>query len=424
MCKRISRNLMLAGAVVLGALVIFTIVLATTLGSSEDPPPGAAILHVVPLVDGHNDLPWNLKVLNHNYLKSFDFEDLKNDPVWNCSSCFTDLKRLKAGKVGAQFWVAYVSCKSQYKDAVEQTLEQIDLIKRLIQKYSDHLELVTTSDGIWQAFKNKKIASLIAVEGGHSIDSRLAVLRQMYDLGVRYLTLTHSCDTPWADGSPADNVSIAPALVKEHHGGLTEFGKTVVLEMNRLGMLVDLSHVSHQTMIDAINITKSPVIFSHSSAYTLCNHHRNVRDDVLAMMARNGGIVMVNFYSDYVQCNKSRNATIDDVVAHINHIRRTSGVNHVGIGSDYDGVERMPEGLEDVSKYPDLFDRLAQIDKPKWSTEDLKKLAGLNLIRVFKEVEKVREKLATRKNELHEDQLPVQDLGSNTACRTDLNAVS
>ncbi|GFG33455.1 hypothetical protein Cfor_03523, partial [Coptotermes formosanus] len=370
----------------------------------------------------HNDLPWNLKVLNHNYLKNFSFEELKDDPVWNCTSCFTDLERLKAGRVGAQFWVAYVSCKSQYKDAVEQTLEQIDVIKRLIQKYSDHLELVTTSDGIWQAFKNKKIASLIAVEGGHSIDSRLAVLRQMYDLGVRYLTLTHTCNTPWADGSPVDNVSVSPALITEHYGGLTEFGKTVVLEMNRLGMLVDLSHVSHQTMIDAINITRSPVIFSHSSAYTLCNHHRNVRDDVLAMTARNGGIVMVNFYSNFVQCNKSKNATMDDVVAHINHIRRIAGVNHVGIGSDYDGVDRMPIGLEDVSKYPDLFDRLAQIDEPKWSTDDLKKLAGLNLIRVFKEVEKVRDKLAIKRDELHEDQLPVQDLGPNTNCRTDLNA--
>ncbi|XP_021925025.1 dipeptidase 1-like [Zootermopsis nevadensis] len=425
MSKNISRVCILSSAVVLGALVIFAIILAATLGG-EEAASGADILDIVPLIDGHNDLPFNLRTLNHNFLKNFTFEDLKNDPVWwNCSTCFTDLKRLLAGKLGAQFWVAYVPCKSQYKDAVEQTLEQIDVIKRLIQKYPDHLQLVTTADGIWEAFRKKKIGSLIGVEGGHSIDSRLAVLRQMYDLGVRYLTLTHACNTPWARASPVDNVSLTSDLNKEHHGGLTEFGKTVVLEMNRLGMLVDLSHVSHQTMIDAISITKSPVIFSHSSAYALCNHHRNVHDDVLVMTAKNGGVVMVNFYSEFVQCNTTRNATVDDVIAHINHIRKVAGVNHVGIGSDYDGVDSMPVGLEDVSKYPHLFERLAQTNEPRWSTEDLKKLAGLNLIRVFKEVELVRDKLAKTMHEPHhEDLLPVKDLGSNTDCRTNLNATS
>ncbi|XP_069702560.1 dipeptidase 1-like [Periplaneta americana] len=424
MGRGIPRAWLIAGGVLLGALVILAIVLAATLGGSEEELTGSAILDEVPLVDGHNDVAYNLKVLMHNQLENFTFDrNLSADPVWSCSSCFTDLQRLRAGRVGAQFWAAYVSCVSQYKDAVEQTMEQIDVIKRLVDKYANDMEFVTTADGITKAFQNKRIGSLIGVEGGHSIDSRLAVLRLMYDVGVRYLTLTHTCNTPWAEASPADNTTGGNLPVATERG-LTDFGKTLVLEMNRLGMMVDLSHVSYRTMLDAINITKAPVIFSHSSAYALCNHHRNVRDDVLGMMKENGGIVMVNFYSGFVQCNETVNATIEDVVAHINHVRVQAGVDHVGIGADYDGVERMPAGLEDVSKYPHLFDRLAAArpGEPKWTREDLKKLAGLNLIRVFKQVEKVRDGMALGVRPPYEKLLPIQALGNNnTDCRTDLN---
>lgn len=386
-----SRFWLILGGLILCALVVTAIVLAVVLiGEEEETLPPNIIFSQVPLIDGHNDLPNNLKEILNNKLNDFDFSDLRENPKWNCSACMTDLKRLKAGQVGGQFWVAYVPCSTQFKDAVAQTLEQIDVIKRFIHKYSTDLELVTTANGIWEAFGKKKIASLIGVEGGHSIDSRLAVLRQMYDLGVRYLTLTHTCSTPWVAASTVDDVSKS---VTAENKGLLKFGEAVVYEMNRLGMMVDLSHVSYKTMQDVLNITKAPVIFSHSSAYSLCKHHRNVRDDILQKMVVNGGIVMVNFYPEFIVCNSSKNATLEDVVKHINYIRILAGVDHIGIGGDYDGVEKAPEGLEDVSKYPDLFDRLRKPlpDEPHWSTNDLKKLAGLNLIRVFKEVEKVRD---------------------------------
>ncbi|XP_014207050.1 dipeptidase 1-like [Copidosoma floridanum] len=247
------------------------------------------------------------------------------------------------------FWVAFVSCQSQYKDAVTLTLRQIDVIKRLVNKYPKNLELVTAADNIETSWKNGKLASLIGVEGGHSLDSNLGVLRLYYELGVRYVTLTHSCNTPWADASPWTDKPVY---------NLTEFGKYVVWEMNRLGMLADLSHVSHNVMRDVLNVTRAPIIFSHSSAYAICNNYRNVPNDVLLKVKENEGIVMINFFNDFVNCDKTRNATIDDVVAHINYVRNLIGVDHVGIGADYDGVENAPEGLEDViandelSKFP------------------------------------------------------------------------
>lgn len=381
---------------------------------------GSDVLYTVPLIDGHNDLPYNLRAHVKNQLANFNFSaDLSSDPYWSkLDTSFTDLPRLRAGRVGAQFWVAFVGCNSQFKDAVEETIEQIDVIKRLIRAYPDDLQYATSAKEIWDAFNRGQIASLIAVEGGHSLDNRLAVLRLMYELGARYVTLTHSCNTPWGDSSPADDINSG---IPAEHNGLTEYGKLVVKEMNRLGMMVDLSHVSHNVMIDAINVSVAPVIFSHSSAYALCNHHRNVRDDVLQLMPQNGGIVMVNFYSGFVRCSNPAEASLEDVVAHINHIRAVAGVDHVGIGSDYDGVERVPVGLEDVSKYPDLFDRLAENrpGEPTWTNEDLEKLAGLNLIRVLEEVEKVRDRLAAEGLKPYEDLLPRADLGNNTGCITD-----
>ncbi|GLG96932.1 Dipeptidase [Gryllus bimaculatus] len=367
---------------------------------------GSDVLREVPLIDGHNDLPYNLRILLQNKVSQFDFKaNLSADPVWSCNSCFTDLPRLRAGRVGGQFWVAYVPCTTQYKDAVEMTLEQIDVIKRLAAAYPNDLSLVTSADGIERAFSEGKIASLIAVEGGHSIDSRMGVLRLFQELGVRYLTLTHSCNTPWADASPEDAKPIP------EHNGLTPFGERVVQELNRLGIMVDLSHVSAPTMRAALRVSRAPVIFSHSSSRTVCNHHRNVPDDVLRAVALNNGVVMVNFYSGFVVC-ENRRATLEDVVDHINYIRMVAGVDHVGIGADYDGVsERVP--------LPDLLRRLANPlpGEPTWSREDLKKLAGLNLLRVFRDVEKVRDQLQAAGMGPDEEWLPTMDLLSHpTQC--------
>ncbi|XP_058789903.1 dipeptidase 1-like [Phymastichus coffea] len=375
--------------------IIIIAIVSTYLGISLGVPvsdftKGSDALKFAPLIDGHNDLPFTIYEITNNDLKEFDFKrNLTNDRIWGkdaCKECMTDLPRLRAGKVGAQFWSAYVSCNSQYKDAVQLTLRQIDVIKRLVQKYSDELEFVTEADNIEKVWRKGKIGSMIGVEGGHSLDSSLAILRLYYELGVRYITLTHTCNTPWADGSPTINKPV---------NNLTDFGKLIVWEMNRLGMLIDLSHVSHNVMCDVLAVTKSPVIFSHSSVFALCNHHRNVPDDVLRQVKSNNGIVMVNFYNGFVNCNKSRNSTLDDVVDHINYITKLIGVDHVGIGADYNGVPSTPEGLEDVSKYPALFDRLYDSKKgePDWNRDDLEKLAGRNLIRVLKKVEQIRDSL-------------------------------
>ncbi|XP_065168909.1 dipeptidase 1-like isoform X3 [Atheta coriaria] len=352
------------------------------------------VLDEVPLIDGHNDFPYNIFSLEHNNLDNFDFtQNLTNNPKWgSCTSCYTDLPKLRKGKVGAQFWVAYVACNTQYRDAVSKTLEQIDVIKRLVKKYPKDLQFVTDSDGIMDAFRQGKIASMIGVEGGHSMDARVGVLRMLYELGARYMTLTHTCQTPWADSSFVD--------IKEPIHNLTEFGRALVREMNRMGMMVDLSHVSHNVMNQAISESRAPVIFSHSSAWEVFNHHRNVHDDTLKMVQMNNGIVMVNFYPDFITATPEK-ATIHDVMKHINHIAKVAGHDHVGLGGDYDGVNRMPKGLENVSKYPNLLDALALEQPTVWTHENLAKLAGGNLIRVFKDVELVRDQL--------EDEEPLQD---------------
>ncbi|KAL0129015.1 hypothetical protein PUN28_004016 [Cardiocondyla obscurior] len=373
-------------------LSVLLLVIGLSVGLSVNTFRGRDALDSAPLIDGHNDLPYNLYGKLNNHLSDFNFEsDLSNDSVWGkkaCDSCFTDLPRLLKGKVGGQFWVAYVSCSSQYKDSLQLTMRQIDVIRRFIQKYPNNLQLVTEAGDIETTWRSGKIASMIGVEGGHSLDSSLAVLRLYYDLGVRYVTLTHTCNTPWADASTVDDGYVY---------NLTEFGQAMVYEMNRIGMLVDLSHVSHNVMREVLAITKAPVIFSHSSAFSVCNHYRNVPDDVLHLVKKNNGVVMVNFYSEFVNCNASRNATMEDVIKHINHIRRLIGPDHIGIGGDYDGVSSMPVGLEDVSKYPDLFDRLyeSREGEPRWTKEDLEKLAGRNLIRVFQATEAVRDSLSS-----------------------------
>ncbi|KAF2881236.1 hypothetical protein ILUMI_24931 [Ignelater luminosus] len=359
---------------------LFLILCITLLSSTTR----SHVLDEAPLIDGHNDLPYNLYKLTENNLDKYNFEkNLTNDPVWGskyCKSCFTDLPRLRAGKVAAQFWVAYVDCKVQYKDALAKTIEQIDVIKRFAKRYQNYLHLATSTADITNAFASGKIASLIGVEGGHSMDSRLGVLRMLYDLGARYMTLTHACNTPWADNSYVDDS-------KPVHN-LTAFGRLVVREMNRLGMLVDLSHVSHNVMNQAIDASVAPIFFSHSSAYAVRNHNRNVQDSTLRKVKENRGVVMVNFASNFVNSDPLQ-ASIEDVAKHINHIVNVAGINSVGIGADYDGVSSMPKGLEDVSKYPDLFDLLQAQNASRWTNENLKLLAGGNFLRVFQEVENV-----------------------------------
>jgi len=320
---------------------------------------------------------------------------------------------LRAGGVGGQFWSVYVPATMQGKEAVRATLEQIDIVDRMVAKYPDTFVLARTADDVERAFKAGKIASMIGMEGGHSIDSSLATLRMMHALGAGYMTLTHSKNVPWAD-SATDK----PAL-----GGLSSFGEDVVREMNRLGMLVDLSHVSADTMADALRVTRAPVIFSHSSARAVCGHPRNVPDEILKLLPANGGVVMVTFvpsfiapvaganyleeytmYSamqeqyagepeklraalaEYRKTHPAPKATLSMVADHIDHIRKVAGIDHIGLGSDFDGIDTVVEGLEDVSKYPALT---AELLRRGYSDGDIKKILGLNVLRVMRKAEGV-----------------------------------
>ncbi|MGX7926618.1 dipeptidase [Tsuneonella sp. HG094] len=373
----------------------------------------AAALDATPVWDGHNDVPEQLRDRYANMIAGLDFADTTGtaDPAKSLGPMHTDLARLAKGKVGAQFWSVYVSANLTEQQAVQATLEQIDVMKRILARHPDRMQFVTTADGAARAMKAGRVASLIGMEGGHSIGSSLAVLRQMHDLGARYLTLTHSKNTPWADSA-----TDAPV-----HNGLTAFGKDVVREMNRLGMLVDLSHVSEKTMMDALDVTGAPVIFSHSGARAVDGHARNVPDTVLARMKANGGIVMAVGYPDFLS-EKRRQwvanaaaeearlnslwrgnpdavkqgmatwraahpevlATVSDWADHIDHIRKLAGIDHIGIGGDYDGMETGPVGAEDSTGYPVLFTELA---RRGYSKADLQKIAGGNMARVLRGAE-------------------------------------
>ncbi len=361
------------------------------------------------LVDGHNDLAWQFREKNDLSFRSVDIRRPQKD-------LHTDIPRLREGGVGAQFWAAYVSVSTRKTgEAVKQTLEQIDVIHRFVKGYPDTFEFARTADDIERIRKAGKIASLIGVEGGHSIDNSLGVLRTYHDLGVRYMTLTHSETLDWADSA-----TDAPKS-----NGLSPFGEEVVAEMNRLGMLVDLSHVSADTMRHALRVTRAPVIFSHSSAFALAEHPRNVPDDVLKLMPKNGGLVMINFYSGFVVPEAARRrklmfeqvrelkkkfpnekefeaamrqwrkdnpipkGTIHDVVDHIEHVIKVAGIDHVGLGSDYDGIDSAPAQLEDVSKYPLITQELLNRGYTK---EQILKVLGGNFMRVFRAVEKAAAK--------------------------------
>jgi len=342
------------------------------------------ILSETPLIDGHNDIPWVIQHKSEKQVSLFPFETnltgVHSEPN---HIIHTDIPRLRKGGVGGVFWAAYTSCHQPENDALREGMEQVDVILNLIRKYSDDMQFASSVQEIMAAFQAKKVASLIGLEGGHMLDNSLGALRMYYALGVRYMTVTHSCNTAWAQNSNAERNATSDVI------GLTDWGKLVIQEMNRLGMLVDVSHVSRQTMMDALAETKAPLIFSHSSARSLCNHTRNVPDDVLKLVAQNRGLVMINFYSLYVTCEED--ATTQDVVDHVNYIRNLIGVDYVGLGSDYDGVDIVPSGLDDASKFPNLIVEL--LKDPSWTEEDIKKLVGNNLLRVLGEVEKVRDSL-------------------------------
>ncbi|MBS0474857.1 MAG: dipeptidase [Proteobacteria bacterium] len=373
----------------------------------------AAALAAAPVWDGHNDVPEQMRDRRKDVLGDFDFRDTTNtaDPAKGVPAMMTDLKRLRAGKVGAQFWSVYVSANLPEPQAVQATLEQIDVMKRIVARYPADMQLCTDSTCVEQAWKAHKVASLLGMEGGHSIGGSLAVLRQMYALGARYMTLTHFRNLTWAES--ATDVPMPQ--------GLTPFGKDVVREMQRMGMLVDLAHVSEKTMMDAVGVARAPVIVSHSNARAINHHPRNVPDAALDAIKANGGIVMVNFYPAYVvedtrqwnarrageearlkalnvgnpdaakaaladwdKANPAPIGSIADVAGQIDYIARRIGADHVGLGGDMDGIEVAVKGMEDVSKYPDLFVELARLG---WSQADLEKLASGNMMRVLKAAE-------------------------------------
>ncbi len=363
------------------------------------------LLRAAPLIDGHNDLLWELRQ--------------GRDPA--DPTLMSDLPRLAAGGVGGQFWSVYVPPDLSAAAAVTTTLEQIDALLDMVRRNPDRLELARSADDVERIAAAGRVASMIGVEGGHSIDGSLGTLRIMAELGMGYLTLTHNDDTPWADSATGDHL----------RGGLTRFGEEVVREVNRCGWLVDLSHTSDDTMRQAIEVSEAPVIFSHSSARALCDVPRNVPDDVLEVVGRTGGVVMVTFVPSFVvaegaeanrvawaevrrlraehpddpeavrtameawfEANPGPPATVSDVVDHIDHVRDVAGIDHVGIGSDFDGAQTMPKGLEDVSRYPALFEELAGRG---YGDENLTKIAGRNVLRVMREVERVTARLRTER---------------------------
>jgi membrane dipeptidase len=365
--------------------VVGVAMLACVAGAQDFKARAIAIHRQTPLIDGHNDYPWALRELDPG--RDFGTADISK-PV---PKLMTDIPRLRQGGVGGQFWSVYTPSSMMGKEATRVTLDQIDTVHRMTKQWGETFQMAGTADDVERGFKNGKIASMIGMEGGHSIDNSLATLRMFYALGARYMTLTHSLNLAWADS----------ATDKPEHGGLTKFGEEVVREMNRLGMLVDLSHVSPDTMEDALRVTAAPVIFSHSSAKAICNVPRNVPDNILQIVAKNGGVVMVTFVPVFIsQAVADFNAkpeaerkgltapraTLSQVADHIDHIRKVAGIDHIGLGGDFDGITDVVAGLEDVSKYPDLT---AELLKRGYKDDDVKKILGLNVLRVMRQAEKV-----------------------------------
>lgn len=341
------------------------------------------VLATTPLVDGHNDLPWAIRNDENAPMDVVGYDLRRTTPG------HTDLARLRAGGVGAQFWSVYIPCDVAGAGAARVQLEQIDIATQIVRRYPEAFGEARSASEVEEEFGRGRIASLMGMEGGHAIENSLGALRAYYDAGVRYMTLTHGCNTDWADSATDD----------PRHGGLTEFGREVVREMNRMGMLVDLSHTAPSTMHDALDVAVAPVIFSHSSARGVTDHPRNVPDDVLRRLPDNGGLVMVtfvpSFVSDAVRLHEGPDAeapraTLSDVADHVEHIRDVAGIDHVGLGGDFDGITSVVEGLEDVSTYPALLEELS---RRGWSEDDLRKLAGENALRVMREAEAAARRL-------------------------------
>lgn len=337
------------------------------------------ILSTTPLVDGHNDLPWAIR---NSEAGPHDVEAASHD-LRGRTPFHTDIERLRAGGMGAQFWSVYIPFEALDEGAAKVQLEQIDIAHQIIEKYPDHFELALTASDVETAFGRGRIASMLGMEGGHAIENSLGSLRAYFALGVRYMTLTHNGTLDWADA----------CCDLPQHGGMTEFGKEVVREMNRLGMMVDISHTSPETMNDALDVAEAPVIFSHAAARALNDHPRNVPDQVLRRLPQNGGVVMVTFVPQFL--TREDQATIGDVADHIEHIVEVAGIDHVGIGSDFDGIESTPVGLEDVSTFPAL---LAELSRRGWSDDDLRKVAGENVLRAWRDAEASARRLQRERN--------------------------
>lgn len=378
------------------------------------------VLAKTPLIDGHNDLPWEIRTREDGVDLNIDHSKLSfpADAPKDYVGLMTDIPRLRAGHVGGQFWSVWIPPTITGPEAIKTAIEQIDIVHTMVARYPKALQMAYTADDIVRIHKAGRVASLIGIEGGYQIDNSMAALRQMYTLGVRYMTLTHTLNTDWADSATAN----------PQHNGLTGFGRAVVGEMNRLGMIVDLSHVSAKTMQDAIAASQSPVMFSHSGARGLIDHPRGVSDDVLRLVAQNHGIVMVNFFPGYISQERARwdsdraaeetrynsppyyglyigqperaaaamaewdrlhpppTVTLADVADHLDYIRKIAGVESVGLGSDFDGISTTPDGLDGVDKYPAL---LVEMARRGWSDAELAALAGGNILRVMRANEAV-----------------------------------
>ncbi len=401
--------LVCAGLLVAGAL-------AHLAAQPAPAPPAApsarvdAVLKKAPVIDGHNDLPWEMR-----QRVKYDFDRL--DVATAQPQLMTDIPRLREGRVGGQFWSVYVPVELQGDAAVGATLEQIDAVHEMVRRYPSAFALARTADEVERAMAAGKVASMVGVEGGHSIDSSIGILRMLHRLGAGYMTLTHSRNVPWADSTTDDPT----------RGGLSAFGEEIVREMNRLGMLVDLSHTSAGTMADAIRVSQAPVIFSHSNARAVCDVPRNVPDAILRELPKNGGIVMATFVPGFVSqevANDSRRAqaqntvlqkqfgtdkagldaamaawrttnpepraTLAQVADHIDHIRKTAGIDHIGLGGDFDGITSVVQGLENVSTYPAL---MAELARRGYSDEDIAKITSRNILRVMRAAEAVAERL-------------------------------